>query len=427
MRTFWKSEVSLSYIFALQEELTPRNFTSSFEYLKFNPFGNGCIQCTDPEYVNVRMPYTQTSCVKSLATESYLISPKYFIKDCNRYSHDANFGVKCEECKTNFMHTNDDKYCVPNTTVDKCLIYEAQSGGASFTCVQCEDYYYLSGNECFLGKIQGCITYNNQFTCIKCQDKNIPTRIRNGQYTICFDRSQSLQNCETIDANEGFKGVISCTKCSNTSYPFLFDLSIKTCAQFYRIDNCLIYDTQETFSDSSFFCNQCALEYYADQAVFPNLCVSRQYFPIPNCLTYNLTSDKCDICIESFYLAGTSFIHLTKANGLNCEPNPIGMVGCVEFKSIDKCKVCDDQHYQFNNECKTVNTLINNCEIYESETVCQLCKQGYNLLGEKCSITEIENCTTVGYNGTCETCISGFKVDTVFVLILSPLVTSVKR
>lgn len=86
------------------------------------------------------------------------------------------------------------------------------------------------------------------------------------------------------------------------------------------------------------------------------------------------------------------------------------MVGCVEFKSIEKCKVCDQYHYQFNNECKEVPTLINNCEIYETETVCQLCAKGYNLLGEKCSITEIENCVTVGYNGVCDVCATGFKV-----------------
>jgi uncharacterized membrane protein len=54
------------------------------------------------------------------------------------------------------------------------------------------------------------------------------------------------------------------------------------------------------------------LEYYADQNVFPNVCVQRQYFPIANCLTYNLTSDKCDTCIESFYLAGKFFIYCVK-------------------------------------------------------------------------------------------------------------------
>lgn len=103
-------------------------------------------------------------------------------------------------------------------------------------------------------------------------------------------------------------------------------------------------------------------------------------------------------------------VQITSANGLTCEPNPIGMVGCVQFKSIDKCKVCDHLHYQKNNECVKVPTLINNCEIYESETLCQLCAKQYNLLDEKCSITEIENCDVVGYNGQCEKCKDGFQV-----------------
>lgn len=155
-----------------------------------------------------------------------------------------------------------------------------------------------------MGKIPGCITYNNQFTCILCRENNIPTRIRNGQFTICFDRSDSLENCLDIDSNEGFKGVISCLRCNNTTYPILFDLSIKTCARFYRIDQCKDYDTAETFSDSSFYCNECELEYYADQTQFPNVCERRSYFPIPNCLNYQRTSDQCKTCIENFYLAG---------------------------------------------------------------------------------------------------------------------------
>ena len=68
------------------------------------------------------MPYTQTSCIKSLSTSnaSDSLSPKYFVKDCNKYSHDSNFGIKCVECKTGYRHSNDDKYCVSDTTVDKC-------------------------------------------------------------------------------------------------------------------------------------------------------------------------------------------------------------------------------------------------------------------------------------------------------------------
>ena len=100
--------------------------------------------------------------------------------------------------------------------------------------------------------------------------------------------------------------MISCLKCSDKTYPILFDLSIKTCARFYKINFCIEYDTQETFSDSSFYCNKCELEYYANQAKFPNECETRNYFPIPNCLTYEMTSDKCQICIENFYLGGES-------------------------------------------------------------------------------------------------------------------------
>ena len=102
-----------------------RNFTSSFDFLGFNPFGNGCLKCENDAsntYINVRMPYSQTSCVKSLSTGtgSDSLSPKYYVGFCNKYTHDANFGIKCSECQTGYRHSNDRKYCVPDTTVNKC-------------------------------------------------------------------------------------------------------------------------------------------------------------------------------------------------------------------------------------------------------------------------------------------------------------------
>lgn len=377
-----------------------RSFATSFEYLNYNPFGNGCLKCS-ADYVNVRMPFSQTSCVMSMwnSTEGAAISPKYFVDNCVKYYHDINFGIMCRECSTGYMHTTDDKVCVPATTVEKCLKYY-NSGGSSFTCAKCQDYYYLDGNTCVLGMIPSCIEYNNQTTCIKCKDNNIPTRALNGQYTLCFDRSNSLANCLSIDMNEGFKGVISCTQCSDTSYPVSFDLSIKTCARFYSINQCTQYDLKSKFEDSSFFCNECNAMYFARQDLFPNICQQRAYFPIPNCLTYQKTSDMCQTCIDNFYLAD---------DGLTCQPNPIGMVGCVVFKSIEECQVCDDSHYQQNFVCKEIGTLINNCEIYETETICQQCKKEYNLINNKCSKVELENCVQVGYFGACETCSDGYK------------------
>ena len=86
------------------------------------------------------------------------------------------------------------------------------------------------------------------------------------------------------------------------------------------------------------------------------------------------------------------------------------MIGCVVFNSIDKCRTCDKLHFLSNSICKKVGTLISKCEIYETETVCLRCAKGYQLLQNKCSKTEINSCTTVGYDGICEVCIDNFKV-----------------
>ena len=87
------------------------------------------------------------------------------------------------------------------------------------------------------------------------------------------------------------------------------------------------------------------------------------------------------------------------------------MVGCIDFNSVEKCNVCNEFHYQSNNECVKIptNDLINNCEKYERLNICAQCKKGYNNINNKCSEVQIENCQTVGYDGTCETCKTGYK------------------
>ena len=56
-----------------------------------------------------------------------------FVLNCNKYSHDPNFGIICSECKTGFAHTDDNKYCVPKETVDKCESQLAANLQASLT------------------------------------------------------------------------------------------------------------------------------------------------------------------------------------------------------------------------------------------------------------------------------------------------------
>ena len=87
------------------------------------------------------------------------------------------------------------------------------------------------------------------------------------------------------------------------------------------------------------------------------------------------------------------------------------MVGCIIFKTVEKCSVCDLDHYQSNNDCVKIptNDLINSCEKYERLNICAQCKKGYNNINNKCSEVQIENCDTVGYDGACETCKTGYK------------------
>lgn len=275
-----------------------QKMTSSYDFQRLSPFGNGCLKCKT-DYLTIRFPYSQSTCVKSLATARDAYSQNYYIEKCSEYYHDINFGAKCRKCESGYNPTDSDKYCVKDDTIPNCKIY---LGTSDFQCSKCNDGFYLDGQVCKSGSIEGCLEYNNQTTCIQCTTNNIATRVLNGQNTICFKRETSLANCEEIDNNEGYSGVISCTKCNSKTYPISFSLSIKTCAEFYSIANCLEYDLKESFSESSFTCSKCSDDHFSKQGVFPNVCEKRVNFPIPNCLEYDLKSDECKVCIENFYL-----------------------------------------------------------------------------------------------------------------------------
>lgn len=57
-----------------------------------------------------------------------------------------------------------------------------------------------------------------------------------------------------------------------------------------------------TLSSSSFVCLKCLDQYYNNEG-FPSKCVKWTKYPIFNCLNYNIVEDKCDKCMENFYLS----------------------------------------------------------------------------------------------------------------------------
>jgi len=53
----------------------------------------------------------------------------------------------------------------------------------------------LTNGSCSKGKIEGCLTYNNNENCIECNTGKIATRIDNNKYTICMDIENSVIDC----------------------------------------------------------------------------------------------------------------------------------------------------------------------------------------------------------------------------------------
>ena len=79
-----------------------------------------------------------------------------------------------------------------------------------------------------------------------------------------------MTDCKEFSENDGYKGILSCTKCSKATHPKNFDLSIKTCAKFPEVSNCLEYSIGNTFLETSFFCTKCKERYFTSELEFPS-------------------------------------------------------------------------------------------------------------------------------------------------------------
>lgn len=254
--------------------------------------------------------------------------------------------------------------CAMNTNsqlaVANCYRY------ASFTrCQQCAKYYYPStgGKTCaFMSNVVAqCQVYNGPNTCAVCAD-SVPSSNEN----YCLP--------PTISDN-------SCLFYSNQTV-------CQTCQPGYWLnENLYLSNIQLTFQGLY----SLRMDY---TNTFNALTSVQQCTPIPvvpNCVTYNSTTNNCIACASGFYLNQTT---------LQCNLNPVQTTQ-VSSIIIPYCYQISSNFVVING----INTQVNTCK---------LCYQGYYIAvnGYKCAIhtSTVANCAIYSQstNGQCLLCANGY-------------------
>ena len=384
--------------------MTP--YSTAYNYLTFNPFLQGCVVCQTGSY-SVRFPDPVSLCVNGTATINTVLKPNAFINNCLYYGMNGN-SIICITCGTGYTLTDNKNNCIKLNLIENCIIYSSTANNdVSPVCYTCTDTYFLYQNACIKGTIKGCLVYIDQFNCQQCQLGLMATNIFYKRYTICFDISLSLSNCNTFDISLGFLGYLECSKCAGNNYIVPFGVPITTCSIYPVFEKCTSYMFSDNFLTSNFICVQCDIPYYIIEASksFQSICQLRINFPINNCLTYSIKNDICSQCIVGYFLS---------ANNAQCIQNPNGIQGCrIYFESINNCQECDGTalYYPRNGKCITLGstaTVVDNCYTYSNVTACISCKPGYVLQENKCELNPISNCQIPGFNGVCTQCNDGY-------------------
>lgn len=377
-------------------------FTKAYTYLTINPFPQGCLSCQTGTY-SLRLSFPVTYCVTSNSDATVTLKPNFFIPNCLYYGLNSAYVMTCTSCATGYASTETQSTCIKKDIISNCMIYNSLSVDNNPICYQCNNGFYLSNNHCLAGEIRNCQVYIDRFNCQSCMPGYIATLAYFSKYIFCFEIVNSLKNCASFDFNQAISGYLTCNQCTNGNYLKSFGVPIKTCSSFPKIDNCLKYDLQDTFSTSSFFCLLCAEPYYFQPGQFPSQCKTRRNYPILNCKDYNISLDQCQKCIVGFYLS-TDF--------LTCIQNPNGIIGCRVYTNVTFCQECDGTRnfYMTNGQCMTLTQayIVTNCFAYSSQSICVKCNAGYSFTNGNCIKLTIQNCAVYGIGNVCLSCSAGY-------------------
>ena len=359
--------------------------------------GHGCLKCTG-DLIASRFPSILTTCVSSQSLQPGSGSASSFlINNCTYYGINDKNEIICAQCNEISISSVSRKKCfVKPNTLQNCLFVSDESQENQISCSICENSYFKDDfNYCLKGDILNCVEYQSQTKCQTCIVGYLKTQIKSGAI-VCI--APNAEFCGSYDPSSALIGNLKCSLC-NTNYFYtansiLGDFPLTSCLKVPAISNCVKYNNSGGILSSSLRCIECVPAYHIDDVGF---CAERKKQTILNCLTKNISEDKCGECAKGF------FVNLDG----DCQAYPTGVINCLEYLNATDCSRCDKGYFVKDNKCMLVTKAIRDCYYYKTETFCDECRPGFYYDSTDCVLADAINCKTYKNKSECDSCALG--------------------
>lgn len=348
-----------------------------------------CISCSQTE-ANGYIPKPVADVANaSTLLKTFCMGNVFSVADCKEYDNSnsvlAQNSFNCLKCDVLKYLTPPCLYCGTNQADGKngqvCAAYpitvlNCRNYSSTTVCESCEPHFYLSSNKCepVTTIVNYCLRYLNATTCFKCQDNFWLNSATNSCLKI------TVTNCSVY---------LDQDKCSTCVDGYLPNSSTKLCDKITAID-CKTYTDFKT-------CKTCENSMYLKTTVGVTSCVPVDF---GGCTSpTSTTSPFCPGCLDGFSYDSSQGI---------C--TQVVVNGCAVF-SGPNCTTCPVNKFLIGAECKDPTVVIANCDVYESQTTCKTCQNGFvNSTNKQACVnaSSIPNCTELdAIPEKCKTCTTG--------------------
>ena len=366
------------YYYLDKRESKCKNQIGIFEFCQESIDSATCDICEENYYFN---------------EEKKCISVNYCLQSKNLYT--------CEKCSPGYFLSYYGTSCV---TTDNCLTGDKDIG----ICSTCLKNYYLDYKD---GKCKSNQEHNDFIYCkyadndvcieclegyelgedYKCSNSKNCSESINGICVQCIDNNfLGLDNKCTMIEHCIYSDNYICTECEDNYY--YNEIDIKCIRAEGNLNNC-------KSSSSNSYCEICKNDFYLNQTY--NICYSNIDEGIfYKCKKTDLNAEKCDQCIEGYYL-GSKDYKCSKIEGCLLSENENKCLECDLYYCLDvptgKCIYNDEvesEEKKFYYYCNRTN---------EQGTACEICRTG-SVLDKNGLCIDLEHCVEKDKDGNCIKC-----------------------
>ena len=318
----------------------------------------------------------------------------------------------CGVCAIGFVRSADNKVCA------KMADFEGCRGQAATKCSKCMQGFVLDPNastfalfldsrgsfaqafvrglgdatteassalQCSPLSVANCAIHANPATCRVCVSG----------YYLAASGGGCLRNPDpSIPHCAVYRSLRECVRCEQG----YFVSAPGRCTAVQSVENCAEYSADSLGSGR---CVGCRAEYYLNGGI----CVRRLHLDVPRCRTYSIRGDACEACMQGLRVTN---------DGLACLAPPKNCVSFADSTRLSStlvCTACEAGYLLDSGVC--VKGQVDNCDAFESLTVCRLCLGGYVLRQNRCEPQGVvDGCQVFspGEFGRCQVCSAGSAV-----------------